>query len=486
MRLKLFVILLVTVIQSFFVVSAQDFHYVPDDYGTISEAIIAAQTGDFVIVRDGVYLGEGNRDLDLAGKSIVIQSDNGPGSCFIDCGGNHRAFIIENDEDRELIIRGFTIQHGFAEDFGGAVFCNNSSPVIDDCHFENNKSPYGAAIASLNGNPQITNCHFFNNSATYYGGAIFLANSNASVSNSYAAWNFAEAGAAIYSCWFAQPRIVNSLLVWNSADRGGAICAEFMGFPELSNCTLSDNSGSGIYCQWSNCIVENSIIYGNNPEEIECTDADPSIGYSCIKDGYTGDGNISDDPLFAVGSQGDYYLGSPVSMEPNPCVNTGNGLAEEICWTVGSDMICMDEFTTQVSMAQDTGNVDMGYHWAPNDDCLRFGMRFNGPETEPETGDMVGLDITACNPGSITHNNLNLFVIMEEAGEFWFWPSWSSSDWMTVTVSPGTTSWTIYPEEPWSDPAPLWYGNAFYGALTNSAVTEVMGEIGIYPYRFDM
>ncbi|MCD4654329.1 right-handed parallel beta-helix repeat-containing protein [bacterium] len=487
MRINVNVLLVISIIVLVtFSVSAQNFHYVPDDFETISEAISAAASGDFVIVRDGVYSGSGNVNLDPQGKALVIQSENGPGSCFIECGKNHQAFILKNGEDRETVIRGFMIQHGYAVDFGGAILCLNSSPVIDDCHFENNHSEYGAAIAAINGDPQITNCHFFNNNAVMYGAAVFFANSSAVLSDCYLAWNFAEAGGGVYCCWFAKPKIINTLFIWNSADRGGAICAEFMGFPELVNCTLSDNNGSGVFCQWSNCVITNSILYGNNPEEIDCPDADPAVTYSCIKGGIKGVGNIDEDPLFVVGSQGEYYLGAPEMLEPNPCVDAGSGLAEEICWTVGSDMVCLDEYTTQVDMSTDMDIVDLGYHCVDHDDCIRFGSRFLGPETDPDSGDLVGLEIAVCNPGIISHIGLNLFIIMEESGEFWFWPSWSSSDWMTVDVAPGVTTWTIFAEEPWTEPAPYWFNNVFYGALTNSSITEIVGEIGLFPYRFDM
>ncbi|HPQ40269.1 MAG TPA: right-handed parallel beta-helix repeat-containing protein [bacterium] len=465
--------------------AAQNFHYVPDDFETIAEAIAAADPDDFVIVRDGVYSGPGNVDLDPAGKPLVIQSENGPGSCFIECGKTARAFFLQSNEDGRTIIRGFTIQHGRAEDFGGAIYCLNASPLIDDCHFENNRAPYGAAICAINGSPRINNCHFFNNNAEFYGGSVCLANSSAVFTHCYMAWNFAEAGGGIYCCWFAQPRIVNSLIVWNSAARGGGVGAELLGFPVLENCTLSDNSGSGIFCDWSNCTVVNSILVGNAPKEIDITDSEPDVTYSCVTGGMDGAGNIDADPIFRVGPQGDYYLGGTGTLDPNPCTDAGDRPAEEVCWTVAGDMVCLDEFTTRTDLAVDQGVVDLGYHTADDTDCRRYGARFIGPETEPDIGDTLGLQIEICNPGTINHMNLNLFVIMEEAGEFWFWPSWSSSDWMTVDIAPGVTSWTVYDLEPWSTVPPEWWGRHFYSALTDPSITEIRGEIAIFPYRFD-
>jgi hypothetical protein len=46
--------------------------YVPDDYPTIVAAITACTDGDSIIVREGTYTGGGNRDIDFAGKAIVL------------------------------------------------------------------------------------------------------------------------------------------------------------------------------------------------------------------------------------------------------------------------------------------------------------------------------------------------------------------------------------------------------------------------------
>jgi hypothetical protein len=76
---------------------------VPADYETIQLAIYFSLYGDTVLVADGTYTGDGNRDIDLTGKSIVVMSENGPNSTTIDCQGSmldpHRGFYFNTGED---------------------------------------------------------------------------------------------------------------------------------------------------------------------------------------------------------------------------------------------------------------------------------------------------------------------------------------------------------------------------------------------------
>ena len=62
--------------------------HVPADQPTIQAGIDAAADGDTVLVADGTYTGDGNRDIDFGGKSIVLKSENGPVLTVIDCEGN--------------------------------------------------------------------------------------------------------------------------------------------------------------------------------------------------------------------------------------------------------------------------------------------------------------------------------------------------------------------------------------------------------------
>ncbi len=162
--------------------------HVPGDQPTIQAGINATVDGDTVVVANGTYVGEGNRDLDFLGKAITVRSANGPNSCIINAEGSeaspHRCFVFHRGEDLGSIVQGFTLTGGymsgtsdtgggiqcdegtsptitgnlitgnFADNYGGGIYCaGNSSPVISGNTISNNLS--GGGIIAY-GSPTIT------------------------------------------------------------------------------------------------------------------------------------------------------------------------------------------------------------------------------------------------------------------------------------------------------------------------------------------
>lgn len=84
------------------------------DFPNIQSAIDAARTGDTIELADGVFRGEGNRDIDYRGLAITVRSRSGdPESCTIDCEGTeldtHRGFFFLSGEGPESLLRDLTI-----------------------------------------------------------------------------------------------------------------------------------------------------------------------------------------------------------------------------------------------------------------------------------------------------------------------------------------------------------------------------------------
>ncbi|RJP75088.1 MAG: hypothetical protein C4532_01065, partial [Candidatus Abyssobacteria bacterium SURF_17] len=202
-------------------VTAPVIHYVPDDFATIQAALDAAANGDSIIVRDGVYSGPGNTDIDFTGKVVTLRSQNGAANCIIDGQGTARLFTFHSGEGSGAVVDGFTITGGSSSSSGGAIFCKSSSPTI-------------------------TNCIMTNNHATSYGGAIYLGNgASATLINNIISENSTDAnGGAIY-CWYSSPSIMNCTITANEANYGGGM------------------GGSN-----SVPVISNSIFWNNFPNEI--------------------------------------------------------------------------------------------------------------------------------------------------------------------------------------------------------------------------
>ena len=72
------------------------------DFPTIQAAVTAASAGDEIVLEDGTFTGTGNRDIDFAGKDVIVRSRNGAAACTLDAQGSlatpHRAFHLHSGE----------------------------------------------------------------------------------------------------------------------------------------------------------------------------------------------------------------------------------------------------------------------------------------------------------------------------------------------------------------------------------------------------
>jgi predicted outer membrane repeat protein len=231
--------------------------YVPVQYSTIQEAIKRSWNGGTVWIADGIYKGQGNRDIDFLGRAIIVRSENGPENCIIDCQGSrynpHRGFYFHNGEGASSILDGFTITNGYVNDEGGGIYCTGSSPTLTNCMFNGNSAQYwGGAISNRNNSlsTTLTNCTFSANSARW-GGAVacnYCYQGPTLVDCTFSD-NSARHGGAIYND-HSRPTVTDCNFITNSAtygagvyNFGGVYDISFIG-PKLHNCTFSENSAS--------------------------------------------------------------------------------------------------------------------------------------------------------------------------------------------------------------------------------------------------
>ncbi len=297
---------------------------VPGDQPTIQEGINVAVDGDTILVADGTYTGDLNKNLTWNGteKHLIVRTENGPDNCVIDCENDGRAFCLnQTNQNSADIIEGFTIKHGSAE-FGGAILLIFSTPTITNCIFESNHS---------------FDWNYAKGGALYVNDCFGLTIENCSFSNNISSAYWLASGGAIYSS-YSDITILYSVFYNNIAGgsegsgEGGGITAYMSDVYLINNTFFSNTAGSlyggyggGMYCDESDISVINSIFWQNFGtwgmiDNIYNEESQIYTEYCDFENGgFPGTGNIDSDPLFVNPDDGDLHL------QPNsPCIDAGN------------------------------------------------------------------------------------------------------------------------------------------------------------------
>jgi len=333
------------------------------DFPTITGAIDLAEDGDVIELTDGVFTGTGNRDIDFGGRAIAVRSQSGNAeSCIIDCEGGpgnpHRGFIFQTGEGTGSVVEGITIRHGWAEAYGGGVYCaDDVSPTFIDCIFSKNESAYGGGMrggsssvltrcafventavrgGGIGRGPclELNNCSFERNSATYGGGIYIRSNCSPTlICCMFEDNTAAHSGGGMHIEQHCSPLLGACTFVGNTAPIGAAIDISIECSPRIANCTIVENtctySGAVSVFEYCTPRLENTIIAFNATGQavtaydggvkLVCCDVYGNGGgdwVGTIADQLGLEGNISEDPLFC----GDEYPQEPYTLHwYSPC-----------------------------------------------------------------------------------------------------------------------------------------------------------------------
>ncbi len=270
---------------------------------------------------------------------------------------------------------------------GGAIinWYNTTPASLVGCGFLNNTAAVGGgAVCNYDGGSStLTRCSFWGNEAPF-GGAILNDNQYGPIgvfevvtsTDCLFSGNYASiAGGAMFDLSDVLNTITNCTLVNNEAGQGGCLCV--------------------VTLEGSVTRIENSIVYGNLPDQFYDDDASGLVtaAYSCISGGWPGDGNIDADPMLVNPLGPDGVAGTDDdNLRPaagSPCIDAANSTL------VPADIADLDQdgdtgertpldFDLQPrfvddSQTQDTGIadppdcpevVDMGaYEFRPVGDC---------------------------------------------------------------------------------------------------------------------
>ncbi len=295
----------------------------------------------------------------------------------------------------------------------------------------------------------------------------------------------------------------------------------------------TDNSarreGGGLYCWITKQMVCDSIMWGNTAQYgdtaylynwavLSFEYCDVENGQSSVHTGTSGtlnwgEGMIGENPIFVTGPVGEYYLSQTEAGQQfqSPCADAGSDSSENICFETGSGTVCMDDLTTRTDEHEDTGQVDMGYHYFPSSYATPtpnptespttvptiptqtptpaptdYAVRLEMPDDYFSPGETCGLNASLINPEQ-PMQNVPLFVILDILGEYWYWDDWTHDvDFNCVEVPSGQTEITIIEEFIWPDTGDDAMENLmFLGAMTNSEMTEVLSGLeGIGEWTF--
>lgn len=243
-----------------------------DPYCTIQDGIDAAETGEIVLVAEGIYC----ENINFNGKAITVQSQNGPETTIID--GSLNGSVVTFTGGDSSILDGFTIANGSGTDresngftSGGGVYCDASSPTLNNCVISNNLATErgGGIYCGNNSSLSIKKCTISSNNSGEYGGGIWGYTSDITIENTYITNNSAISGIGI-SHIYGSLIIDNCTISNNNSNTtygygGGIICSTSSA--TITNCTINNNSvsfGGGIDYTESHVDIADCTINNNS------------------------------------------------------------------------------------------------------------------------------------------------------------------------------------------------------------------------------
>ena len=208
---------------------------------------------DGIAILGGYPTGGGIRDFNS--HICILSGDIGTGGVQSD---NSYHVLKASNVSENTLLDGFTVMLGKTDNtqpVGGAgMYLYKSDIALKNCRFQQNIADNnGGAIQSDQSSPLITNCHFSGNSAATYGGAFFSSTAfYGSFSDCSFNENAAKFGGALTINSLAKGLVSNCSFTNNSANmRGGAVYLYNRSFPNFEECLFTGNTadqyGGAIY-----------------------------------------------------------------------------------------------------------------------------------------------------------------------------------------------------------------------------------------------
>jgi hypothetical protein len=355
------------------------------DFPTIQAAINAASDDDIIVLTDGTFTGDGNRDIQVPSRPISIRSQSGDYMrCVIDCEGSaraeHRGFRFGPEVGTgdamptEIgIINGYTTSDGAGIQVmgagcnpkirscavamctaagsgirGGGIYVGDGAdPDFHFCLVSQNTADYGGGVAIVNSGCLVWDSEISDNTATNTGGGVYIQSTESIVFNYSDIVSNTSPRAGGVRMLGANTSFFNDNISRNEATNGHSGGIWLQG-GSLSKCTIVENSsatgGGGVHCEDGSGNISYSIIafteggYGvgattGNAPNVNCCDVfeNAAGNYDAVVGDQTGiNNNFSLDPELCDRDNADYRLfdTSPCLAANNPCSNLVGGFGQ--------------------------------------------------------------------------------------------------------------------------------------------------------------
>jgi hypothetical protein len=442
----------------------------------------------------------------ISSMTTLLNAQNNPG-------------VFMSDNYSNLLIQNLSITGGMGYSGSGISISRCSSAIINQCIIAGNSSYVGGGCNFTYSTGTVLNTQLFSNTAVSAGGAINSSSlSTVEVKNCLIYSNIAgSTGAGLYCDSSSDLLVLSSSLYGNSAT----------------------SIGGGLYFAGRNFSVDNSIFWGNHPDELSGSFFDGAVNFSDVPNSIIGSGNFYLDPLFIDSGSGNFRLSQihADQSEDSPCKDAGRDPAQDTCFSIPSGIECMSDFTTRTDEIADNGSVDVGYHYqiptptptpipptntptqptgtpgtptstptnptgtpgtptrsptpgtptipptfTPSTGCSELGCEIHVPSTTVYPGYAFFCDLHVCNP-TVSYTNVPVFVLLEISGTFFFAPSFDGFDHYTMDIPAGYNEIkSVIPPFTWPHAG---NGEAtWYAAMTDESITEIIGAWDSVDFRW--
>ncbi len=121
----------------------------------------------------------------------------------------------------------------------------------------------------------------------------------------------------------------------------------------------------------------------------------------------------------------------------------------------------------------------------PTPECTDWSAEITMPADNYMAGDLCYCYVYVCNPTDYSESDLPLFVILDVYGTLFFGPDFSEFNYYRIFLPPGRTFVEVLPGFYWPDNAGRAENIRWYAALTDPAVTQIIGEWDVFDFSWE-